>query len=187
MERAIRRFSLLDAMIVIAATGIGITIIRPFFRAMPVVPISSGMTSATPIGSATYSHWLSHWLTRASPVVGMWCLALLIASLSRRGVRRRRLFRMPGITASCTLWIVSLGGTWGSIRANSWLFTRPDPAAIYELWDEAAELAGPSIFAVWIIQALAGSWRPAPTWIDRVGRLAGLYWIVTYLFRQLGI
>jgi hypothetical protein len=140
-------------MVLIAATGIGITAIRAILRAMRTAQIGFG----------TYSIWL----ILARPMVGMWCLALLMASLFRRKGQRRRLHRMPSVTASCTAWIVFLGGNWGTIWRNPRILPRRDSVAAYMFWDQTTNLAGLAILAVWITQALAGWWRPAPAWIDR--------------------
>jgi hypothetical protein len=40
----------------------------------------------------------------------------------------------------------------------------------------AAAVAG-----AWFVLAVAGWWRPQPTWIDRLGRAAGFLWTVPYL------
>jgi len=40
----------------------------------------------------------------------------------------------------------------------------------------AAAVAG-----AWFVLALAGWWRPEPSWIDRFGRILGFLWIVPYL------
>jgi hypothetical protein len=33
----------------------------------------------------------------------------------------------------------------------------------------------------WFVLLLAGWWRPQPSWIDRLGRVAGFLWIIPYL------
>jgi hypothetical protein len=173
MQEAIRRFSLLDAMLVIAATGVGITAIQAILRMMRRVQIGFG----------TYSIWF----ILASPMVGMWCLALLLASLFRQRGQRRRLFRMPGVTASCTIWIVFLGSNWGWIWRKPGVLPRPDSVAVYMFWNLTTHWGGLAILAVWITQAVAGCWRPAPVWIDQSGRLFGLFWVGAYVFRILNI
>jgi hypothetical protein len=46
----------------------------------------------------------------------------------------------------------------------------------------AAAVAG-----AWFVLALAGWWRPEPSWIDRAGRVVGFLWIVPYLVYHSGI
>jgi hypothetical protein len=176
MRRAIRRFSLLDVLILIAAMGLEFTAI------LAVQAILRGMR----VSQITFDSY-SIWFILASPVVGMGCLILLIAAFSRPEVRRRREFRKPGITASCTFWIVFFGANWGFVRLNPSILTHPNPGAIHILWDLASSYAGLSVLAVWIVQALAGWWRPVPTWIDRAGRLAGIFWIAAYIIRAWNI
>jgi hypothetical protein len=40
---------------------------------------------------------------------------------------------------------------------------------------------GLAVAVAWIFQALAGRWRPAPDWSDRIGRILGIYWIAVGL------
>ncbi len=37
---------------------------------------------------------------------------------------------------------------------------------------------GSAVAAVWVLLALSGRWRPEKSWIDRVGRLLGVLWIL---------
>jgi hypothetical protein len=38
--------------------------------------------------------------------------------------------------------------------------------------------AGLVVGGAWLALILAGAWRPQPTWIDRAGRIVGVFWIV---------
>ncbi len=37
---------------------------------------------------------------------------------------------------------------------------------------------GPAVAAAWLTLAIGGRWRPAPDWVDRSGRTAGLFWLL---------
>ena len=39
-------------------------------------------------------------------------------------------------------------------------------------------LAGSGVLWAWILMILNGAWRPHASWIDRLGRLAGVGWLV---------
>jgi len=41
--------------------------------------------------------------------------------------------------------------------------------------------AAAGVAGAWLILMLAGWWRPEPSWIDRLGRVLGLFWVVPYL------
>jgi hypothetical protein len=46
----------------------------------------------------------------------------------------------------------------------------------------AGSAAMPAVLAVWLLQLLAGLWKPVPEWTDRLGRLLGfvlLFWMLT--------
>ena len=37
--------------------------------------------------------------------------------------------------------------------------------------------AGFAVACVWIVLWLSGVWRAEPSWIDRTGRVLGIYWV----------
>jgi hypothetical protein len=41
--------------------------------------------------------------------------------------------------------------------------------------------AGMAVASTWLALRLGGWWHPAPTWIDRAGRVLGWYWIAICL------
>ncbi len=44
---------------------------------------------------------------------------------------------------------------------------------------------GYAVAAVWLVQAVSGRWRPEKSWIDRLGRLLGMVWIVVMVLTAL--
>jgi hypothetical protein len=42
-------------------------------------------------------------------------------------------------------------------------------------------MMGITVSAVWIVLWLIGAWRPEPSWIDRAGRVVGIYWVANSL------
>ncbi len=144
------------------------------------------------VSSSRISPWVnygtcSNSLILASPMVGMWCLTLLILSFLEPQRGRRRLFQMPGVTAACAVWIGFFGNYLHRLWFNPGDLLRPSPSFVHVIWFYAVSEAGMAILAVWITQALAGWWRPAPVWLDRAGRLLGLFWICAYVIRSLNI
>ena len=40
------------------------------------------------------------------------------------------------------------------------------------------DMIGSAVAVSWLILWLGGGWRAEPSWIDRLGRLLGVFWIV---------
>jgi hypothetical protein len=38
---------------------------------------------------------------------------------------------------------------------------------------------GCAVAAAWTVQAISGRWRRKPSWVDRMGRTLGWFWIAT--------
>jgi hypothetical protein len=51
-----------------------------------------------------------------------------------------------------------------------------------ESWRAIPSEIGCAVAAAWIVQATGGRWRSEPSWIDRMGRILGIYWIATIPF-----
>jgi hypothetical protein len=98
--------------------------------------------------------------------------------LRRPRPSRRHAFRQPG-TAACLAVIVagslSLVANWRSLVVP--LFGNPITYFLHGLLR-----LGYSVLLVWLTLALAGVWRPSPDWIDRSGRVLGVFLIVVYLW-----
>jgi hypothetical protein len=41
-----------------------------------------------------------------------------------------------------------------------------------------APVVGAAVIVAWLVLVANGRWRPGPDWIDRVGRILGVYWIL---------
>jgi hypothetical protein len=92
LRRLARKISLLDAMVLIAATAAGLTIDRVFWSDMhgwdgAVLKHFRDLTAAGSILSV--------------PLAAMWTVATLALQLRRPRYRLRRLLRRPGTAACC--------------------------------------------------------------------------------------
>jgi hypothetical protein len=92
------------------------------------------------------------------------------------------------IAASVSVLILLARGLWSALLGyyfrGSRIFPYPDlyysPTA-KQLVIEAPEAAAAAIFAAWSILALTGSGRRPSDWLDRVGFLFGLIWVLWYV------
>lgn len=159
---AIRRFSLFDAMVLIAASAVGLALDRAIYG-------GAGLPYPQTLRAIAIS----------APVVATWTIAVLVLSLRHPRFRRRRLLRRPGTEANCAATAALVLGA-GLVGCTLW---GDDPGGFAEVVIVMGVpiMAGSAVTAVWILSLLAGRFRAAPDWIDRLGRLMGFYWIASTL------
>jgi hypothetical protein len=173
-----RKFTLIDAMVLIAATAVAL------------VPISfvcndpDTHLGLVDDGWPLWSIWLFAWELNMlmSALVITSSAAILFLRLRSPRPRFSRICRQPG-AAACLIILVATFYFF----AQYGLLVCFYHAGGYE-WNEAvtlirwesvrAALAGwvdISIPIVWLILWLGKFWRPEPSWIDRTGRVIGIY------------
>ncbi len=162
-----RRFTLADLMILIAATGAGMAMFRPYQAALA----GPGFQNAGVLRTieTTYGAW--------SFLAAWWMIALLI--IQYRGVHphRSRLARRPGHVACGVAAVALVAG----ITQELTRFTFQDPIikafSFHQSWITMSARVGPAVAGAWFVLALSGRWRADGGWIDRLGRLLGCCWI----------
>jgi hypothetical protein len=174
-----RRFTILDAMVLVAATAVGLTLARPLAgEPFPLHHLKEGLLPwLAPMTRQVILCW---------SLVVMWTPALLLLGWKGPRPSRRRRLTTPGF-AACVVATIMLG-LEVAYAASHWAIRRrmassPQPneylALLRSLKHE--EFIAPSIgFAVaawWTTMALSGRWRPARDWLDRAGRVVGALWI----------
>lgn len=191
-----RRFRMVDAMILVAATAAGCALTSWLDRA------SDGEVSWQALGECirelpavvsareTASAWQMVFeitFTGAYlvlPLVALWTLAILPLRLLGPRPRWRRLARQPGLMAACATAVVLV--CYGLLIGTVSLIARREGAS----WPEAAtELAlvgfaphaplavGLAVLASWMTLIVGRRWRAEPSWVDRLGRILGVFWI----------
>jgi hypothetical protein len=173
MSRPPRRtFTLLDAIVLVAATAAGFAWVR------------SGWDFETFEGP---KDWLGAVREMLAPLLMTWTVAVVVLRLFPPRPRLRRLALQPG-AAACGSVILTFA--MESLRYFVWAFAgrRGIPWHLFqnggglgrELCDNAFN--GGSyhcqVAAVWGLLLLSRRCRPEPSWIDRVGRVIGLIWIL---------
>jgi hypothetical protein len=170
-----RRFTLADAMVLVAATAAGLPLSQAFYAAL----IENRPGRLGPIRSASdLLRYAPTGAVAASPCLALWSLALTLLVLRRPRPRWRRLMTRPGPVAclaaaaayaACTAMLALLWALPGhGVGPPDWALL---PALILPLQ------IGIAVAATWSLLALTRRWRPEPVWIDRWGRLLGLCWI----------
>jgi hypothetical protein len=167
--RPIRRLTLADGLILIAAAAAGFAIARIPQATNPGVPVANGDEVSLFERSMISTYW-------ASLLV---MIALIPLRLMRPRPPIRRIRRQPGFIACL---IVAFGIAHMALYFAVQRFKQPT------LWaniDVLSLIVSPSIGSImisaWLVLAVSGGWRPEASWIDRTGRLLAIAWIGRYL------
>lgn len=170
-----RRFNVSDAMVLVAASAIGVFHLPDYWLTWIGSPLDARQWSFS--GLLSIGHIL---LPGASPCLAMWTLALLPLRLRRPRPRLRRLLRQPGMAAlgSSSFVIVLALIIQVSALASTGLLRSLDLRSVMNMLSFSLPLmVGSSVAAAWLNLGLSGRWRPEPSWIDRAGRLVGVLWL----------
>lgn len=166
-----------DATILVGALAFGVALVR--------LAAGSGLLPDASHGLATPGAGLIASLYPSGGIV-LGVLSLTAMVLSRREPRPAT--QGPG-TLACALAMVAgvmalldFGVAWTVARGNAstapWLlFQRPMGRLLH--W------SGTTILGAWFALALTGRGRPGPDWLDRLGCLIGLGWVILHLLVNL--
>jgi hypothetical protein len=177
-----RKFTLFDAMVLIAATAIALLPIRLFLSSI------AGISAKSHPAQILYLVLI----TDATLCPFAMSLSLAVWTLRLRQPRPGlpRAFRQPGM-AACTATLVYSSFFVTSAIISLFLSYFADgvfgPHMFtnfnFVIWFLLLPMAmlGITVFAVWVVLWLIGAWRPEPSWIDRAGRVLGIYWVANSL------
>jgi hypothetical protein len=180
------RFGLGDAMILVAATAVGLAATRALVvqGGWHNLTMQLGPARVMVLGGPPWAEWTAEAIhlngailaMLATPTAVAWTLAVLALGLRAPRPGRRKLARRPGLVAG--LAILPTLVAWGAFALGVWLvrgsFVDKVPMVM-------AAPMGLSVLAAWLPLILGRRWRPEPTWTDRLGRLLGIYWIASGL------
>jgi hypothetical protein len=167
-----RRFRLLDAMILVAATAVGLGLSRAIY---------SGLLAQTRNPRLTAMQRAVSWAWLFAPCVAMQAVGLTARLMLRPRPGRRRLMRRPGMAACST--VALLTGLTGLTSLPEVLrkgLARPHES--FYFWPVAT---GWAVAAAWASLALGGRWRFVRGWEEWTGLLLGVYFVlasVAYLW-----
>lgn len=171
-----RRPTLSDAMILVAATALGIAASRQYLH----WPLAIGALRGSASGLAHRVYLVRTWGTVLTPCLLSW--ALVIPLLGRRPTEAQPAPRRNGtVIAAVTtlvLTVTASNALLNELRSSSW-----HSHTFWDNWSFHAlanfsEWNGLGIAAGWLGSALAGRGRPRPEWSTWMARLVGACWIV---------
>ena len=176
-----RRLTIVDGMILVAASAVGIWVGR-YGLFMWVYVLFKGFNAEVwaenPFGLAW--SWGSLYLKHSQTIVSIFTFTVLLLRLLPPRPSVRRLARQPGFVA-CLVGSVSI--CVGGVLNLAVIGANPAPgfeAQVYAQFFLMPQMGSPglTILACWLVSRLGGWWRPERTWVDRSGRILGVYWIV---------
>jgi hypothetical protein len=170
-----RKFNLVDGMILIAATALGLAGER--IRAQHLAKIDSSLLESVTEVAIDY----------AVCVAFFWTLALPLLGLRHPRPPWRRLRRQPGMLVGVSFIVATVCNFVCHLLYLEFAYS----GSFYEHVVSLAERASyPAPFALstavaWTTLAWSGRWRPESSWIDRLGRALGVFWIASAVFISL--
>jgi hypothetical protein len=176
-----QRFRLVDAMVLVAVAGLGLAMTRSYLRCFSAL---SWVVSSEPINVRVMG--VREWLNAFVPPLVVLSAALGPLRFTRPVDRFRRTARRPGLAVSYATWaaLVLALVRWASDLRTLLTHTLfPDvgflsPGDIFVLRVVMMkDFIGSGVAVTWLLLWLGGGWRAEPTWVDRLGRLLGVFWI----------
>ena len=158
-------------MILIAASAVGMALMRLFFQSASSVPVGGNPSDNVQLNLFSFS-----------PMLMVWSFTLLFLQLRQPTSPIRELTGTPGFGAVCaTACVTIVHFSTMSIEAfldpkHSFL-TRPFYIGLSWL----VTFVALSIVPVWVLVALGGRWNRSTDWRERLGRVVGWCWIALYL------
>ena len=178
----VRRFTLADAMLLVAATAPGLVLLR--------IAAGLGLFSTE---RGPNDPWGRDFIEQLAIAGGCLlvpiALLVLVLSLRGRGTQSRDIAQGPGFTACVALVVASvLPIAWFAVRvAKADEFNRSNEISLNfnNSFGRLELYGGPMIAGAWLALALSGRWRPGETWLDRLGCFVGACYIIMFVYTKL--
>jgi hypothetical protein len=164
-----RRLTLSDILILVAATAAGFALARAcmahFGWGLAVERVA----------------WWAQWTRLVSNVPLALTLAYFPLRLQGPRPSFRRVARQPGTVASCA---VVLAVTLSALRLSADAVRRTPPLGTHNLFVSVVShiVIAHSVAAAWMAMWLTVGWQPRRDWVDAMGRILGVFWLVSLAF-----
>jgi hypothetical protein len=175
-----RRITLLDLLVLIAATGVGLALLRISIKGIEARPLGS-------YAGALIASYITAGQTYASCLLAPWSPALLALSIRRPRMSFRRLAHSPGFIAcaAATAGVALYSAVCLSQFAVGKLAL--NPAAFSRITATFAHYAPLMVAGAWLSLALRSRWRSETSWVGWAGRALGIGWIGLFLLGSLRV
>lgn len=170
-----RRFTLLDGMVLIAATAMAAAWIRAFHLSNTFLATRVG-------GENLHIAYIKKYGYLSTPILTTWTLALLALRALRPRPHPGRLAESLGFSSCCAAALAMVVVAATALGAHAGISTSSVGSSIYFLTIRIIFYAGMTVAGAWLQLALLGLWRlPARRdWIEDLGILLGACWLVLF-------
>jgi hypothetical protein len=171
-----RKFSLLDAMILVASAAIWLTLTRHFAT-------RTNLRSIWYLGNYGWIRILHNQIALLFMILS---LTLIAFRIRPPRPSRRRLWSQPGFVACVAAVLgVLLFALEIEVGRHAQLGNWPgwDRFGMRVLWAQWP-YAGPAVAGAWLALAWSRRWRPEPSMVDRLGRLVGVCWLIEFFIAE---
>jgi hypothetical protein len=172
----VRRFRIVDAMVLVASLAIGFALIERQVR-FDFLDLQWSKPKLSAFASPKQGDLVTVIASLLTPLT----LAVLVLRLLPTRPRRRRLFEQPGFTACAMVIFMDIPLIFGHYQYNINFYQTffPDVSG----WNYLIQLnyrpeIAYAVAASWTLLALSGRWRAERSWVDRAGRVVGWLWIL---------
>jgi hypothetical protein len=181
--RVARKFTVIDAILLIAATALGFVPMKRLFYA-------NGASVRPEVWTVASAYEYAPLLVMSlAPMVIAWSAALWLLRLADPRPAVWQTFRQPGMAATTAILISALYFLikftyWAGVLHFQQGIKASEIADMYlspMCWSRYLNSGDISVPVVWMILWLGRVGRPEPSWIDRSGRVLGIYCVICSL------
>ena len=176
-----RKFGIADGMILIAGIAAGMAMIRLLAPVVSWEQVWGAFVTPSQGWSLSYALGLFVELgvMFGIPVLAAWTPACLLVQVLKPRPAWRRLRRRPGFIACLSSTVVVAGAvavTTTCVLLQFFVPVAPDAYVKPALLGGC--VAGSGVLWLWAAMWFWGVWHARPTWVDRLGRLTGIAWVI---------
>lgn len=162
----LRRFTLVDAMVLIAATGLSLVLIRDYLASQYTHYIFTSIIGRGLWSVASVWRLGSLASGMIAPLAVALSLALWLLRLREPRPSLHRVFRQPGMVAcSAALFETGLFVIKACIATLYFYKVRSMMPDSHRLWMIRLPWNGEVVAVAWLLLSLSGTWQAEPSWI----------------------
>ncbi len=180
VESIRRRFRISDLLILVAASAPGLVLLR--------IADNLNLFEVNTLQDVPWGRlFIEHLSVIGECTLGPWTLVVLALSLQRPWPSLRDVVGRPGFVACVCVTLASIPSVlYFTIGIMTSQDIEPSFTNMYanNALGRLVHGAGQLIIGAWLTLALLGRWQPGPTWMDRLGCLLGLCFVLIHLWNE---